>query len=71
MSNDNKKQTPSKEEKKSPSQMTNKGHGPQGVDKAPGEEEAGDTVNFKENTQQGKQPVDADVTKGNNKKTGK
>lgn len=62
MSDDSNKKT-SSGQKESLSQKPNKGHGPQGVDKAPGEEEAEDLSNFKENTQQGKQQVDADVTK--------
>ncbi|MGN6615708.1 MAG: hypothetical protein ACTHJ5_00910 [Ilyomonas sp.] len=71
MANDNNKNASPSEEKKSPSQMTGKSHGPQGIDKAPGEEEAEDTANFKENTQQDKQPVDADVTKENDRNTEK
>lgn len=44
------------------SDKANTGHGPQGIDKAPGEETSEDIDNFKERTQQGKQQVDADVT---------
>jgi hypothetical protein len=70
MANDSNKKNSSSEEKESPSKMTGEGHGPQGIDKAPGEEEAKDTVNFKENTQQGKQQVDADVTKESDRAIG-
>jgi len=35
--------------------------GPQGIDKAPGEEPAQDPVNFVPETQKGKQQVDADL----------
>jgi len=38
------------------------GHGPQGVDKAPGEEPSTDNVQFAQQSQKGK-TVDADVTK--------
>ncbi len=38
----------------------NTGHGPQGVDKAPGEETATDNVQFVQETQKGK-TVDADL----------
>ncbi|GAB4091240.1 hypothetical protein [Flaviaesturariibacter terrae] len=37
------------------------GRGPQGVDKAPGEEPSQDNVQFTQQTQKGKQQVDADV----------
>ncbi len=40
---------------------SNNGHGPQGVDKAPGEETPEDNVQFTQQSQKGKK-VDADVT---------
>lgn len=46
--------------------VANHGHGPQGVDKAPGEEEAEDTVQFKKETQMGKK-VDGDPTQESDK----
>lgn len=42
-----------------PNESANKGHGPQGVDKAPGEETPQDTVPFTQESQKGKK-VDAD-----------
>lgn len=42
-----------------PGQSTNKGYGPQGVDKAPGEEPAKDVVPFTQESQKGKK-VDGD-----------
>ncbi len=42
------------------------GHGPQGVDKAPGEEPSQDNVQFEQQTQKGKK-VDADPSKENDK----
>jgi hypothetical protein len=39
--------------------MANRGHEPQGIDKAPGEETPQDTVQFVQQTQKGKM-VDAD-----------
>ena len=51
------------EEKKQPGDntipYTGKTHGPEGVDKAPGEETSQDVVQFKQETQKGKK-VDAD-----------
>ncbi|TCJ12433.1 hypothetical protein EPD60_14245 [Flaviaesturariibacter flavus] len=44
-----------------PNKLRSPGHGPQGIDKAPGEEPAQDNVNFVAETQKGKQQVDADV----------
>ena len=44
----------------------NKGHGPQGIDKAPGEEPAQDTVNFSQEAFKGKK-VDADPEKEEDK----
>ena len=40
------------------------GQGPQGIDKAPGEETAQDNVQFTQETQKGKK-VDADITQDN------
>jgi hypothetical protein len=40
-----------------------KGHGPQGIDKAPGEETSQDNDNFVQQTQRGKNKVDGDPTK--------
>lgn len=64
MSSNTGKNTPLGDYKDTSSKLTDsgKGHGAQGVDKAPGEETPTDEVNFKEKTQQGKQQVDADVT---------
>jgi hypothetical protein len=46
-----------------PNRLQNPGHGPQGIDKAPGEEPSQDNVNFVAETQKGKQQVDADLDK--------
>jgi hypothetical protein len=46
-----------------PNRLQNPGHGPQGIDKAPGEEPSQDNVNFIAETQKGKQQVDADLDK--------
>ncbi|HEX2532227.1 MAG TPA: hypothetical protein VHK69_00750 [Chitinophagaceae bacterium] len=46
-----------------PNELDNRHHGPQGIDKAPGEETPGDTENFVAETQKGKQQVDADLDK--------
>jgi hypothetical protein len=46
-----------------PNRLQNPGHGPQGIDKAPGEEPSQDNVNFVAETQKGKQQVDADIDK--------
>ena len=40
--------------------LTSKGHGAQGIDKAPGEETAQDTQNLTQQTQRGKNKVDGD-----------
>ncbi len=45
---------------KNEGEMTGKSHGAQGVDKAPGEETAGDTENVIAQTQKGKNKVDGD-----------
>ena len=42
-------------------EAANRGHGPQGIDKAPGEETAQDEVPFVQESQKGKK-VDADPT---------
>lgn len=46
--------------------VANHSHGPQGIDKAPGEEASEDNVQFKEETQKGKK-VDADPTQASDK----
>ena len=43
--------------------MTSKGHGMQGIDKAPGEETAEDLQNVTQETQKGKNKVDDDPSK--------
>lgn len=45
-----------------PDDMTGRGHGGQGIDKAPGEETAQDDVNFSQEAFKGKK-VDADPSK--------
>jgi hypothetical protein len=44
----------------SPNKLDNPGHGPQGIDKAPGEEPSQDNVQFTQESQKGKK-VDADL----------
>lgn len=44
-------------------EFANKNHGPQGVDKPPGEETAHDTENVVVQTQKGKNKVDGDPSK--------
>lgn len=46
-----------------PDDRTATTHGPQGIDKAPGEETAGDTGNMVAETQKGKNKVDGDPSK--------
>lgn len=46
-----------------PDTMANKGHGPQGIDKAPGEETSTDTENVVYESQKGKNKVDGDPSK--------
>ncbi len=46
-----------------PDDITDKGHGPQGIDKAPGEETSQDTENVVYETQKGKNKVDGDPSK--------
>ncbi|MDB5197839.1 MAG: hypothetical protein JWP88_2210 [Flaviaesturariibacter sp.] len=43
-----------------PNQLDNRGRGPQGIDKAPGEEPSQDNVQFTQQSQKGKK-VDADL----------
>lgn len=43
--------------------MASKGHGMQGIDKAPGEETAEDLQNVTQETQKGKNKVDGDPSK--------
>ena len=43
--------------------VTSKGHGRQGVDKAPGEQTSQDLQNVVQETQRGKNKVDGDPTK--------
>jgi hypothetical protein len=49
-----------------PSDAANRGHGPQGIDKAPGEEPSADNVQFEQQSQKGKK-VDADLTQEQDK----
>jgi hypothetical protein len=51
----------SKEEAGQKNKLENPGHGPQGIDKAPGEEPSEDNVQFTAESQKGKK-VDADLT---------
>ncbi|RYY66821.1 MAG: hypothetical protein EOO12_03095 [Chitinophagaceae bacterium] len=44
-----------------PDKLADRAHGPQGIDKAPGEEPSQDNVQFTQQTQKGKQSVDADT----------
>lgn len=46
-----------------PDDITSKGHGRQGTDKAPGEETAQDTSDVIQDTQRGKNKVDGDPSK--------
>ena len=50
-------------------QLAGKGHGPQGIDKAPGEEPAEDNVNFSQEAFKGKK-VDADPSQESDKPAG-
>ena len=43
--------------------MANRGHGAQGIDKAPGEETPQDIENTVQQTQRGKNKVDGDLSK--------
>jgi hypothetical protein len=54
-----------------PSKLQSPNHGPQGIDKAPGEEPSEDNVNFVAETQKGKQQVDADLDSGQDRATDK
>ena len=55
-----------REENIQPNQPGTPGHGPQGIDKAPGEETSKDNVNFIQETQKGKK-VDGDPSKESDK----
>ena len=57
------------ERNSSPNKMANKGHGPQGVDKAPGEEAATDIDPVVYDTQKGKNKVDGDPEKESDQPT--
>jgi len=46
-----------------PDDLTGKGHGRQGIDKAPGEETSQDEKNVVADTQKGKNKVDGDPSK--------
>ena len=50
-----------------PDDMTSKNHDRQGIDKAPGEETAGDLENVVSNTQRGKNKVDGDPSEESDK----
>ena len=50
-------------EKNSNADISNQGRGPQGIDKAPGEETAQGTENVTAQTQKGKNKVDGDPEK--------
>ena len=49
--------------------LAGKGHGPQGIDKAPGEEPSQDNVNFSQEAFKGKK-VDADPSKESDRPAG-
>lgn len=51
------------QQKDRPDDMTSKHHDRQGIDKAPGEETAGDLSNVVYETQKGKNKVDGDPSK--------
>jgi len=61
MTDQNKKDGQTEENKNA-----NSGHGPQGIDKAPGEEPSEDNVQFEQQTQKGKK-VDADPSEESGK----
>ena len=50
-------------ERNNANETANRGHGPQGIDKAPGEETSQDEVQFTTESQKGKK-VDADPEQG-------
>jgi hypothetical protein len=56
-------QEKNKAEEYNKSQEANKSHGPQGIDKAPGEETSGDFENVVQDTQKAKNKVDGDPSK--------
>ncbi|RYY96757.1 MAG: hypothetical protein EOO11_12635 [Chitinophagaceae bacterium] len=53
-----------------PNAIPTPNHGPQGIDKAPGEEPSQDNSNFVAETQKGKQQVDADLDREQDRATG-
>ena len=53
-------QNPQPAQSNNPNDMTSKGHGAQGIDKAPGEETPQDIENVVYDTQKGKNKVDGD-----------
>ena len=55
-----------KSDRNNADEAANRGHGPQGIDKAPGEETPQDTVPFTQESQKGKK-VDADPTQESDK----
>jgi hypothetical protein len=55
-----------KPDRNSANESANRGHGPQGIDKAPGEETAQDNVPFTQESQKGKK-VDADLDQESDK----
>lgn len=50
-------------ERNTQQEQPGRGHGPQGIDKAPGEETSRDTENVVAQTQKGKNKVDGDPSK--------
>jgi len=57
---DDRNNRPFSSDRKEGEYLTGKSHGPQGIDKAPGEETSGDTKNVVAETQKGKNKVDGD-----------
>jgi hypothetical protein len=53
------KEQPGQEQQRRPNQLETPGHGPQGIDKAPGEEPSQDNVQFTQEALKGKK-VDRD-----------
>ncbi|RYD95147.1 MAG: hypothetical protein EOP50_08440 [Sphingobacteriales bacterium] len=53
-----------------PNSNESPGLGPQGIDKAPGEEPSQDNVQFTQETQKGKQSVDADLDREEDRSVG-
>jgi len=56
-----------KEQNAQQDNLTGRGHGPQGVDKEPGEETSQDTENMVYETQKGKNKVDGDPSEDSDK----